>query len=51
MEAQVPLDRSAGTGFGVIAQFYIFLDDLYPNSIGSQCWNGSIERLSHRPRA
>jgi hypothetical protein len=34
VEAQVPLGRSAGTGLGVIAQVYIFLDDLYPNSIG-----------------
>lgn len=34
VEARVPLDRSAGTNLGVIAQFYVFLDDLYPNSIG-----------------
>lgn len=35
LEAQVPLSWGAGTGLGVIGQVYIFLDDLYPNSIGS----------------
>ena len=39
VEAQVPLDRSAGKNVGVIAQFYFFLDDLYPNSIGSPVLN------------
>jgi hypothetical protein len=34
IEALVPLGRSAGTNLGVIAQFYVFLDDLYPNSVG-----------------
>jgi hypothetical protein len=34
VEALVPLDRSAGTNLGVIAQVYIFIDDLYPNSFG-----------------
>ena len=32
VEAQVPLNRAAGKNVGVIAQLYIFLDDLYPNS-------------------
>jgi hypothetical protein len=39
VEAQVPLGRSAGTNLGVIVQFYIFLDDLYPNSIGKPLLN------------
>ena len=39
VEAQVPLDRSAGKNVGVIAQYYFFLDDLYPNSIGSPVLN------------
>jgi hypothetical protein len=34
VEALVPLGRSAGTRLGAIVQIYIFLDDLFPNSIG-----------------
>jgi hypothetical protein len=35
LEALVPLNKAAGTNVGVILQFHVFLDDLYPHSIGA----------------
>jgi len=34
VEALIPGNRASGTNIGVIAQFHVFLDDLFPNSIG-----------------
>jgi hypothetical protein len=34
VEALIPGNRATGTHVGVIAQFHLFLDDLFPNSIG-----------------
>jgi hypothetical protein len=35
IEALIPLDKAAGTNVGVIVQFHVFLDDLYPHGIGA----------------
>ena len=35
LEALVPLNKAAGTNVGFIVQFHVFIDDLYPNSIGA----------------
>ncbi len=35
VEALIPLNRAAGTNVGFIVQLHVFLDDLYPNSIGA----------------
>jgi len=34
LEAIIPVNRASGTGVGVLAQLHIYLDDLFPNSIG-----------------
>jgi hypothetical protein len=34
IEALIPGNKAAGSNVGVIAQFHLFLDDLFPNSIG-----------------
>ena len=34
VEAVLPVTRSSGTGTGVVGQLHIFLDDLFPTSIG-----------------
>ncbi len=39
IEALIPANKAAGTHVGVIAQFHIFLDDLFPNSIGKPLFN------------
>ena len=35
LEALVPLNKAAGTNVGFTVQLHVFLDDLYPNSIGA----------------
>lgn len=34
LEAIVPINRDSGTGVGVIVQFHLYLDDLFPMTIG-----------------
>jgi hypothetical protein len=34
VEALIPANRAAGTNVGIVAQFHVFLDDLFPNSLG-----------------
>ena len=34
IEALIPLNKAAGTNVGVIAQFHVFFDDLFPNTLG-----------------
>jgi hypothetical protein len=34
IEALIPVNRASGSGVGVIAQLHLFLDDIFPNSIG-----------------
>jgi len=34
VEALIPLNQRTGTNVGVIAQFHVFFDDLFPNTIG-----------------
>jgi hypothetical protein len=35
LEATVPINRASGTGVGGIVQLHIYLDDLFPRSIGA----------------
>ena len=34
IEALIPANRASGTNVGVIAQFHVFFDDLFPTSLG-----------------
>ena len=34
IEALIPANKAAGPNVGVIAQFHVFLDDLFPGSLG-----------------
>jgi len=34
VEAIVPINRDSGTGVGFLAQFHLYLDDLFPRTIG-----------------
>ncbi len=34
IEALIPANKASGTNVGVIAQFHVFFDDLFPNSLG-----------------
>jgi len=33
-EAIIPVNRASGDGVGVIGQLHLYLDDIFPNSIG-----------------
>ena len=34
IEAIVPINRASGTGVGVLAQLHLYLDDMFPTTIG-----------------
>jgi hypothetical protein len=34
VEAIIPVNRASGDGVGVIGQLHLYLDDIFPNSIG-----------------
>ncbi len=34
LEAQVPVNRASGTGVGVLGQLHLYLDDMFPTTIG-----------------
>lgn len=34
LEAQIPINDNSGEGIGVLALFHVFIDDLFPNSLG-----------------
>jgi hypothetical protein len=42
IEAMIPVNRQSGTGVGVIAQLHLFLDDIFPNSIGKPIFGNGI---------
>jgi len=46
LEAIVPINRASGTAVGAMAQLHIYLDDIFPNSIGKPIFgNASPARL------
>jgi hypothetical protein len=34
LEAIVPINRASGSGVGVLAQLHLYLDDIFPRTIG-----------------
>ncbi len=34
LEATIPTTRAAGTNVGILAQFHLFFDDIFPNTLG-----------------
>ena len=47
VEAMIPVNRQSGTSVGAIAQLHLFLDDIFPNSIGRPIFGNGI--ASGRP--
>jgi hypothetical protein len=37
----IPINRESGTGVGVIGQLHLYLDDMFPRSIGQPLFGGS----------
>jgi len=47
VEAMIPVNRQSGSNVGVIAQLHLYLDDIFPNSIGRPIFSDTI--ASGRP--
>jgi hypothetical protein len=47
LEAMIPINRDSGTSVGVIGQVHLFLDDIFPNSIGKPLFGNNF--ASGRP--
>jgi len=41
LEAVVPVNRESGTGVGVIGQLHLYLDDMFPSTIGQPLLGGT----------
>ncbi len=41
VEAIIPINRESGTGVGVMGQLHLYLDDIFPNSIGKPIFGGA----------
>jgi len=41
LEAVVPVNRESGTGVGVIGQLHLYLDDVFPSTIGQPLLGGT----------
>jgi hypothetical protein len=46
VEAIVPINRASGTSIGAIAQLHLYLDDIFPNSIGQPLLGSSMPTKS-----
>jgi hypothetical protein len=41
LEAQVPVNSASGHGIGVIGQLHLYLDDMFPKTIGRPLLGGT----------
>jgi len=41
LEAQVPVNRASGTSVGFLGQLHLYLDDMFPTTIGQPLLGGS----------
>jgi len=41
VEALIPINRQSGSGVGVLAQLHLYLDDMFPRSIGQPLFGGT----------
>lgn len=40
LEAQLPINRASGKGVGVLMQLHLYLDDIFPDSLGKPIFGG-----------
>jgi hypothetical protein len=41
LEALIPVNRASGTGVGVLGQLHLYLDDMFPSTIGQPLFGGT----------
>ena len=51
VEAMIPVNRQSGTGVGAIAQLHFFLDDIFPNTIGTAASSATASQQGGRRSA
>jgi hypothetical protein len=44
LEAIIPINRASGTGVGVMAQLHLYLDDMFPTTIGRPLFGGAVSQ-------
>ena len=43
VEAIIPINRASGDGVGVIGQLHLYLDDIFPNSLGKPLFGAALK--------
>jgi len=46
LEAMIPVNRTSGTGAGVLGQFHLYLDDMFPKTLGQPLIGGAATSSS-----
>jgi hypothetical protein len=41
LEAMIPINRQSGTGVGVLGQLHLYLDDMFPTTVGQPLFGGT----------
>jgi hypothetical protein len=41
LEAMIPINRESGTHVGVIGQLHLYLDDIFPSTVGQPLFGGT----------
>lgn len=41
LEAQIPINRESGSGVGVLGQLHLYLDDMFPTTMGQPLFGGT----------
>ena len=40
----IPVNRASGTGVGFLGQLHLYLDDMFPQTIGQPLLGGNVDR-------
>jgi hypothetical protein len=49
LEAMIPVNRTSGTGIGFLGQFHLYLDDMFPKTLGQPLIGGTSATPSKPP--
>jgi hypothetical protein len=41
LEAMIPINRESGSGVGVLGQLHLYLDDMFPTTVGQPLFGGT----------
>jgi len=41
LEAVIPINRESGSGVGVLGQLHLYLDDMFPTTVGRPLFGGT----------